>query len=136
MPVGREVEVTLSQDEAPLPVAFRLGSRRYRVAEQMASWPDRKFAGRRRGGDWRQQQERWYYRVRTEEGEVYELYTDWSPRRRRKEGARTASWHLHRQLSIAAAEGEFEVAVEAEAEETEAEKSEAEKSEEEQAPSG
>ena len=45
-------------------------------------------------------QQRRYYRLRTEEGEVYELYVDWSPaRRRRKEGAGAARWYLHRRIS-------------------------------------
>lgn len=103
--VGREVEVTLSEDEAPVPVAFRLGSRQYKVVEQIATWQEGAFAGLRPGRDWRQQQERRYYRVRTEEGEVYELYADWSPRRRqRKGGAHTVRWYLHRRISAAAPE--------------------------------
>ena len=101
--VGREVDVTLSEGEAPMPLAFRLGSHEYKVAEQIASWQEGGFAGLRRGRDWRQQQERRYYRVRTEEGEVYELYADWSPRRRqRKGGEPTVRWYLHRRIGAAA----------------------------------
>ncbi len=97
--VGREVEVRLSEDEAAVPLAFRLGQREYKIAEQLASWDDNTF-GRQRGRDWRQQQRRQYYRVRTEEGEVYELYADWSPtRRRRKAGAQGTRWYLQRRLS-------------------------------------
>ncbi len=100
--VGREVEVTLSEDETPVPLAFRLGPREYKVAEQIATWQEGGFAGPRRGRDWRKQQERRYYRLRTEEGEVYELYVDWSPaRRRRKGGAGAARWYLHRRISAA-----------------------------------
>lgn len=102
--VGREVEVTLSEDATPVPLAFRLGPREYKVAEQIATWQGA-FAGLRRGRDWREQQERRYYRVRTDEGEVYELYADWSPRRRRrKEGSRGTRWYLHRRISAAAPE--------------------------------
>ncbi len=101
--VGREIEVTLSEGEAPAPLAFRMGSRQYKVAEQMASWQDRNVGDRQRGRDWRQQQQRRYYRVRTEEGEVYELYADWSPTKRRKKGqAVGARWYLHRRLISAA----------------------------------
>ena len=97
--VGREVDVRLSEDEAAAPLAFRLGQREYKVAEQLASWDDNTF-GRQRGRGWRQGQQRQYYRVRTEEGEVYELYADWSPaRRRRKGGAHGTRWYLHRRLS-------------------------------------
>ncbi len=103
--VGREVEVTLSEDKAPVPLAFRLGPREYKVAEQIASWPEGTFAGPRRGRDWRQQQERRYYRVRTEEGEVYDLYADWSPRhRQRRQGGRGTRWYLDRRISAATSE--------------------------------
>ena len=103
--VGREVEVRLSKDEAAAPLAFRLGPREYKVAEQLASWEDHAFGNLQRGRDWRQRQQRRYYRVRIEEGEVYELYVDWSPaRRRRKGGAPAARWYLHRRLSSAAPE--------------------------------
>lgn len=99
--VGREVDVRLSEDEAAVPLAFRLGRREYVVAEQLASWEDKAFVSLRRR-DWRQQQQRRYYRVRTEEGEVFELYADWSPaRRRRKGGAPAARWYLHRRISAA-----------------------------------
>ncbi len=102
--VGREVEVRLSEDEAAAPLAFRLGQREYKIADQLGSWDDNTF-GRQRGRDWRQQQQRQYYRVRTEEGEVYELYADWSPtRRRRKAGAQGTRWYLHRRLSGPAGE--------------------------------
>ncbi len=104
--VGREVEVTLSEDKTPVLLAFRLGSREYKVAEQITNWVEGAFAGPRRGRDWRQRQERRYYRVRTEEGEVYELYADWSPRhRRRKQGSQRTRWYLHRRISAGASEG-------------------------------
>ena len=103
--VGREVEVRLSDDDPAVPLAFRLGTRDYKVAEQLASWQDHTFGDLRRGRDWRQQQRRQYYRVRTKEGEVYELYADWSPaRRRRKGGGQAARWYVHRRLSSAAAD--------------------------------
>ena len=98
--VDREIEVQLSEDEAPVPLAFRLGSREYKIVEQLATWEDHDFAALQRGRDWRQQQQRRYYRVRTEEGEVYELYADWSPGRRRRKGeAQGTRWYLHRRLS-------------------------------------
>jgi hypothetical protein len=99
--VAREVEVTLSEDEA-VPVAFRLGSRQYKIVEQIASWQEGAFPGLRPGREWRQQRERRYYRVRTEEGEVYELYAAWSPgRRRRREGAQGTRWYVHRRIIAA-----------------------------------
>jgi hypothetical protein len=102
--VGREVEVRQSEDEPPVLLSFRLASREYKVAEQIASWRDPTFGNLQRGRDWRQQQQRQYFRVRTEEGEVYELYADWHPvRRGRKGAAQGARWFLHRRLSSAAA---------------------------------
>ena len=102
--VDREIEVQLSEDEAPVPLAFRLGSREYKIGEQLATWEDHAFAALQRGRDWRQQQQRRYYRVRTEKGEVYELYADWSPGRRRRKGeAQGTRWYLHRRLSSGAA---------------------------------
>ena len=98
--VDREIEVQLSEDEAPVPLAFRLGSREYKIGEQLATWEDHAFAALQRGRDWRQQQQRRYYRVRTGEGEVCELYADWSPGRRRRKGeAQGTRWYLHRRLS-------------------------------------
>ena len=102
--VDREIEVQLSEDEAPVPLAFRLGSREYKIGEQLATWEDHAFATLQRGRNWRQQQQRRYYRVRTEDGEVYELYADWSPGRRRRKGeAQGTRWYLHRRLSSGAA---------------------------------
>ncbi len=104
--VDREIEVQLSEDEAPVPLAFRLGSRQYKIVEQLATWEDHDFAALQRGRDWRQQQQRRYYWVRTEEGEVYELYADWSPGRRRRKGeAQGTRWYLHRRLSSGVAKG-------------------------------
>ncbi len=98
--VDREIEVQLSEDEAPMPLAFRLGPREYKIVEQLATWEDHAFAALQRGRDWRQQQQRRYYRVRTGEGEVCELYADWSPGRRRRKGeAQGTRWYLHRRLS-------------------------------------
>lgn len=97
--VGREVEVTLSDDDPPQPVAFRDGQREYAIAERIATWQDHSFAGMRRGRNRRGPEQRTFFRVRTKEGEVYELYADWSPSRR---GAAATRWYLHRRLSAAA----------------------------------
>lgn len=107
--VDREVEVRLSEDEPPVPVAFRLGPREYKVAEQIATWEDHAFGRLQRGRDWRQQPRRQHYRVRTDEGEVYELYADWSPVRRHRKGeGRGARWYVHSRLTGAAAGPEAE----------------------------
>ena len=74
--VGREIEVTLSEDEAPVPLAFRLGHRQYKIVEQLARWEDHAFAALRRGRDWRGEQQRRHYRVRPGGGEGLELYVE------------------------------------------------------------
>ena len=99
--VGREIEVRMSEGDSPAPVAFSLGEREFKVAEQLATWQDHAFAATGRGGrNWRQPQQRWFFRVRADDGEVYELYVDWSPGRRR----RAARWYLHRHWTGAAEE--------------------------------
>ena len=94
--VGREVEVTLSDDKPPQPTAFRAGAREYAIAERLATWQDNSFAGMKRPRGRPGPEQRTFYRVRTKEGEVYELYADWSPSRRAAEATR---WYLHRRLS-------------------------------------
>ena len=103
MPVdflGKEVEVTLSDEVPPRPTAFRAGSREYAIAERLATWQDNSFAGMKRPRGRPGPEQRTFYRVRTKEGEVYELYADWSPSRRAAEATR---WYLHRRLSAAPA---------------------------------
>jgi hypothetical protein len=117
--VGREIDVRLGEDEAAAPLAFRLGQREYKIAEQLATWEEHAFGGLQRRRDWRQQQRR-YYRVRTEEGEVYEIYADWSPSRRTRKGrAHGARWYLHRRLSAAPPEQKPEEEEEPEGKEAE-----------------
>ena len=73
---GRQIDVTTG-GEVKVPVSFRLGDREYVIAEVLESWPDHGFgkssAGRKR---WWQRHHRNYYRVKTAEGEVYEIYYD------------------------------------------------------------
>jgi hypothetical protein len=99
--LDREVEVTLSDEKPPQPTAFRAGSRQYAIAQRLATWQDNSFAGMKRSRGRRGPEQRTYYRVRTKEGEVYELYADWSPSRR---GTGALRWYLHRRLSGTAEE--------------------------------
>jgi hypothetical protein len=73
---GRQIEVTTGGD-VKVPVSFRLDNREYNISEIMESWPDHGFgkssAGRKR---WWQRHHRNYYRVKTAEGEIYEIYYD------------------------------------------------------------
>ena len=73
---GRQIEVTTGGD-VKVPVSFRLDDREYIIVEVLESWPDHGFgssaAGRKR---WWQRHHRIYYRVKTSDGEVYEMYYD------------------------------------------------------------
>ena len=92
---GREVDVTVS-GEVKVPTSFRVDDREYVISEIIAAWPDHGFGpSTARGKRWWQRRHRNYYRVKTTEGEVFEIYYDRGtslkyPERRK--------WFLHRQL--------------------------------------
>lgn len=110
--LGKEISVTLGEGEVRQPHAFRLGPNSYKVKEVMATWLDNAYGGvpaRKRG--WQDRPERQFYRVRTEDGEVFELYVD-TPGGR-KSRPRKARWYAHRRVTGApAAEGAREEAAE------------------------
>lgn len=75
--IGARVEVTLGGDPILLPVSFRWEGREYAVAEVLARWFDYGFGPQARPSPkWWQRRHRNYYRVRTADGEVFELYFD------------------------------------------------------------
>ena len=73
---GRQIEVSTGGD-VKVPASFRLDDRECVITEILESWPDygfgRSSAGRKR---WWQRHHRNYYRVKTTQGEVYEIYYD------------------------------------------------------------
>ena len=93
---GKEVEVT-TDGEVKVPVSFRLGEREYVISEIIDAWPDHGFgpstAPRKRR--WWQRRHRNYYRVKTTEGEVFEIYYDRGTSLKHPERKK---WILHRQL--------------------------------------
>ena len=101
--IGKPIEVELSEDTPPAPKAFRLGDERHQVAEVLSRWEDHGYGQRIRGHiDRLGQGQRVYYRVRTGEGQVFEIYVDWSPTRRKGARARRSEksqWFAHRRLS-------------------------------------
>lgn len=108
MPVeflGKEISVTLSEGEVRQPSAFKLGPKSYKVKEVIASWLDNAYGAvpaRRRG--WQDRPERQFYRVRTDEGDVFELYVDTPAGRKTR--PQKARWYAHRRVTGAAtAEG-------------------------------
>ena len=73
---GQEIQVTVS-GEVRVPVSFRLDDREYVISEILESWPDYGFGKNpSRRKRWWQRHHRNYYRVKTIEGEVYEIYYD------------------------------------------------------------
>lgn len=110
--IGREISVRLPQGfslekKPPVPEAFECQGKSYLVNEMLAMWhrygkPDiRTQGGRapyfvrsgRTQGSWGQG--RVYYRVRTDEGRLFDLYYDRAPKGQRRAGA----WFLWRELS-------------------------------------
>jgi hypothetical protein len=99
--IGKIIEVELGEGETPSPVAFRLGKKEHRVAEVLQRWEELGSGQQIPGHQERRGQgQRVHYRVRTSEGEVYELYVDWQAARRlgrrRQEKRR---WFAHRRIS-------------------------------------
>lgn len=92
--IGKAIEVELGEGETPSPATFRLGKKEHRVAEVLQRWEEQ-GAGQQIPGhlERRDQAQRVHYRVRTSEGEVYELYVDWQASRR------LSRWFAHRRIS-------------------------------------
>ncbi len=93
---GREVEVTVS-GEVKVPASFRLDEREYVISEIIAAWPDHGFgpSAEHRKKRWWQRRHRNYYRVKTTEGEVFEIYYDRGTSLKYPERKK---WFLHRQM--------------------------------------
>ncbi len=74
--IGKDIQVTTS-GEIRNPVSFVLEGREYTIAEILEAWPDSGFGripvSRRK---WWQRRHRNYYRVRTTDDEIYEIYYD------------------------------------------------------------
>ncbi len=86
----------LGEEEPEKPKAFRLGKRRFEVVEVVSTWRDQELgAPTGFGRSWRDRHQRTYLRVKTQEGELFDIYFDLAGRR--KKGRRR--WVLHRRLS-------------------------------------
>ncbi|MBI1885358.1 MAG: hypothetical protein HYS09_03450 [Chloroflexi bacterium] len=99
--IGREIEVKLSDDADKRPVAFKLRGKEHAVAEVLATWQDAAFGSvNPHARDWRTRQQRNYFRVRTKEGDVFEIYADWlSTRRQRKDQIQKSRWYAYRRIT-------------------------------------
>ena len=94
---GREIQAEVSGDEGSDPKSFVLGGHKHVVAEVVSTWHDESFGGGYRRDAWLGHQ-RVFYRVRTEAGELFDIYFDLGERRRRGKGR----WVLHRRLAAGA----------------------------------
>ncbi len=72
---GQEIKV-VTAGEVRTPVSFTLDGREYPVKEVLEVWQDAGFGHSETSRTWRTRHHRTYYRVETEEGEVYEIYFD------------------------------------------------------------
>ena len=99
--IGKAIEVELGEGEMPSPVGFRLGKKEHRVTEVLQRWEEQGFGQQIPGHlERRSQGQRVYYRVRTSEGEVYELYVDrQTSRRLGKRRQEKSRWFAHRRIS-------------------------------------
>jgi hypothetical protein len=92
---GQPIDVTTSGD-VKVPVAFHLGDHDYVVAEIIETWQDYGFGKNPlRRKRWWQRHHRNYYRIKTTEGGIFEIYYD---RGTRLEHAKSKKWFLYRQL--------------------------------------
>lgn len=87
---SQEIQVKAGQKPG-IPSAFVWRGREYRIQEVWGEWPDYGFGPLPRGRWW-QRRHRTYFRVVTEEGEVFDIYLD--------RGAKRKKWILYRQLDI------------------------------------
>ena len=74
--ISREIQVKVT-GEVKTPVSFFLDGQEYQIVEIVAAWADHGF-GRFASGKhkWWQRHHRNYYQVKTEQGEVFEIYYD------------------------------------------------------------
>lgn len=92
---GREIEVTVSGG-LRAPVSFRLGEQEYVISEIIEAWHDYGFGlSPLRRRKWWQRHHRNYYRVKTTQGEIFEIYYD---RGTSLEHPELKKWFLYRQL--------------------------------------
>ncbi len=72
---GREIDV-VTGGEIRTPLAFTLDGYEYTIAEVLEVWQDAGFGHSETSRTWRTRHHRSYFRVKTTEGEIYEMYFD------------------------------------------------------------
>lgn len=88
--IGEAVAVEQAEGSAA-PAAFTWRGATLRVVEVVGAWQDYGFGATHPAArNWRTRRHRNYYRVRAEDGRLYELYLD--------RGAKRRGWYLYRCL--------------------------------------
>jgi hypothetical protein len=92
---SKEIEVTVG-GELRAPVSFQLDTEKYIISEILEAWSDHGFGlSPLSRWKWWQRHNRSYYRVKTNQGEVFEIYYD---RGTSLEHPEQKKWFLSRQL--------------------------------------
>ena len=88
--ISDEIEVT-RDERTRSPISFTWREKEYRIKEVIAFWPDFSHSeSGSKGKRWWQRRHRNYYRILTDEEEVFEIYFD--------RGAKTEVWILYTRL--------------------------------------
>ncbi len=101
--IHKEISVILSEGDERLPQTFRLAGKDYEVAEVMAAWQDHGYSDlpqTRRGAGragWQGGSQRHFYRLRTVEGDTFEIYAETPAGRRGR--AQKPRWFAHRRIT-------------------------------------
>jgi len=91
---AQQIEVTTG-GEVKAPVSFKLDGREYTVTEVVEFWPDSGFGSSETSKTWRTRHHRSYYRVKADDGKVYEMYYDRGTNLRHPEFRK---WYLTQRL--------------------------------------
>ena len=89
--IGRQIQVRC-EGLVKRPVAFCLDEQEYEVEAIVEEWQDWGFGKTDRQRNWRTRHHRNYYRVRTTEGELFEIYC-YRPKPMR------TRWYVYKRLS-------------------------------------
>lgn len=92
--IGRQIQVRC-EGLVKKPVAFRLDDREYEIEAIMEEWQDWGFGKADRLRTWRTRHHRNYYRVRTTDNQLFDIYCDRSKRTH-------VTWYAHKRLSAPA----------------------------------
>ena len=95
--IDEEIQVEVD-GEVSAPTEFTWRDHKYSIAHIVHQWPDWGFAAGSSQRNWRTRRHRNYYRVKTADGEVWEMYLD----RNTPDGS--PRWFLYQQLDHEAAD--------------------------------